>query len=561
MTAQHTRPISRSIGEHVDYGTASIQLLEPRRLWAAGDLDDTFGPAGLQITDIPGGSEQVEAITVLGDGKIVAWAAITADGQDESTVAVLRFNADGTPDTTFGRSAAGRTDVDLTLRAASTDLAERVWGLPNGGALVASVDGLARLRGDGSLDPTFGHDGIADDALAPENLWSDVAVRGDGKIYVSRVSDLLLLEPDGSRDEMFGTDGVRTIPAHAIDLSADDALYAAGFIVNDSNPDDEIVGLIAQVRRLAPDGTQDPNYGNEGVAEQPFGAEVSATISVDAADDGTVVVGSRDDVSTTFMRFAPAGVSDASFDGDGRKRILGPLFRRFAQDINGGIVFAGDGFHISRVAKSGSIDFTNELDPSGPARALATGPDGSIVVGGDDAGALALARLWPDDGPLAQLTPRLVRGSLDRPLYFTVTWRDDEAVDVSSLDDLDLRILLPNDGGTRKARLHSVDSNTDGQVRAARYKLTAPDGTWDANDNGAYAVRIRRREVSDTSGRWARARDVGVLRVDVPGGSNAEDVRIAAPIQAGMILASPRQARPLLELFTPDEILDRLDAE
>ncbi len=98
---------------------------------------------------------------------------------------------------------------------------------------------------------------------------------------------------------------------------------------------------------------------------------------------------------------------------------------------------------------------------------------------------------------------------------FTVTWSDNVAVLVSSLDDGDLLVTGPN-GFTTTANFVSVDQGPNGTPRTATYRINAPGGRWNVNDNGTYTVSVRANQVSDTNGNFAPAQVLGTFTVRVP---------------------------------------------
>lgn len=97
---------------------------------------------------------------------------------------------------------------------------------------------------------------------------------------------------------------------------------------------------------------------------------------------------------------------------------------------------------------------------------------------------------------------------------FTVTYSDDAAVDVSTLDSTDIRITGPN-AFAQTASLVSVDSSDDGTPRTATYRIIAPGSEWKESDNGTYTIRLRRDQISDTSGNVATAANLGTFEVNV----------------------------------------------
>jgi hypothetical protein len=157
-------------------------------------------------------------------------------------------------------------------------------------------------------------------------------------------------------------------------------------------------------------------------------------------------------------------------------------------------------------------------------RSVTVGADGAILVGGDTApldgnGSLlqterdfTIARLWREDAPAALFHSVTLRKSKTASLQFQVDYRDDERVKLSTLDDRDLQIVLP-DGSTKKAYLLRTSVSHDSSAITATYKVSASDGKWSSDDNGSYTVRLRSRQVSDTTGNFSSSRTLGEFRV------------------------------------------------
>src|SRR5690242_18510706 len=82
------------------------------------------------------------------------------------------------------------------------------------------------------------------------------------------------------------------------------------------------------------------------------------------------------------------------------------------------------------------------------------------------------------------------------PVIFTVTYRDADGVNITSLDNRDLRISGPK-AFARYARAIFSSANIDGTRRTVRYEMGAPGGIWNPSDNGAYTVRLHGQEVFD----------------------------------------------------------------
>lgn len=195
-----------------------------------GRLDRSFGQDGLVHL---GAGYSSRVMAVQGDGGFVL------GGSANGKMAVARFRADGSPDPSFaggGLAEAGGTPgpgrftgiVDIVVLGDGRIVAAGASALPPSLAPplhprdnLGDVDlVLARFNPDGTLDAAFGGgDGVAIDSLGVETLAADLALAGDGSLYVAGklndadgfdVAESLFLaryDPLGQRDAGFATDG------------------------------------------------------------------------------------------------------------------------------------------------------------------------------------------------------------------------------------------------------------------------------------------------------------------------------------------------------------------
>ncbi|MDZ4405029.1 MAG: delta-60 repeat domain-containing protein, partial [Prosthecobacter sp.] len=75
---------------------------------APGDLDTLFGTAGKVTTSIGGGDDRGHAVVMQSDGKLVV-AGYYYNGSNND-FAVVRYNADGTLDTSFNGTGKATCD-------------------------------------------------------------------------------------------------------------------------------------------------------------------------------------------------------------------------------------------------------------------------------------------------------------------------------------------------------------------------------------------------------------------------------------------------------------------
>ena len=132
------------------------------RLDADGSLDASFGAAGVVVLpDVT----WVQSLAVQPDGRIV----VAGDREYNPSSVVLRLNADGTPDAAFGTGGVvhmgGVASVRFRTLTIAPDGRIVAVGSGSGGPGAGGVGDAAgmavvRLNADGSPDATFGGDGV-----------------------------------------------------------------------------------------------------------------------------------------------------------------------------------------------------------------------------------------------------------------------------------------------------------------------------------------------------------------------------------------------------------------
>lgn len=214
----HTQPdgkvvVSGDVFANVGIATSFIARFNPN-----GTLDSAFGING-RITAPFGGGEYLYATALQPDGKIVAAGYKTVDGNRDFVVA--RYNLNGTLDTTFGTD--GKT---VTPVGSSVDEIKDLIVQPDGrivavGDIAVSGSGLdfavVRYNSNGTLDTTFGTDGkvitiitngddIADRHSAALQPDGNIVVGGSGGV-LNKDFVLVRYNSNGTLDSTFGTNG------------------------------------------------------------------------------------------------------------------------------------------------------------------------------------------------------------------------------------------------------------------------------------------------------------------------------------------------------------------
>jgi uncharacterized delta-60 repeat protein len=214
------RGFGRALAPRVVRITAAVLLsvaaLAPPAAGAEtpGSLDPSFGTGGVARALFSGGPAFEYAMARQPDGKIVV-AGEQSVGQTVG-FALARFTSDGELDPSFG--TGGR--VVTTTISAQYAQAFAVVVQPDGkivaGGIAHGRMAFARYLPDGSLDPTFGTDGVVyvifpdgvvyANGLALDNAGRIVAAGPYSGIGVIEFA-VVRLEPDGDVDTAFGTDG------------------------------------------------------------------------------------------------------------------------------------------------------------------------------------------------------------------------------------------------------------------------------------------------------------------------------------------------------------------
>ncbi len=361
-----------------------------------GNRDRTFGVGGsvaMELSDAP--VAWADASAIQPDGKIIAAGARILTGSD-AAFRLVRYNQDGSLDTTFG--IEGKITTDFSEGA---DSAAAVAIQSDGKIIAAGAAGfmlgrqgysfaLVRYNRDGSLDTGFGIGGkVITDLSGPSEIAAALAIQSDGRIIaagsartgaLSTSGDFALVRyhPDGSLDRTFGIDGkVITDWSGVLDTARALAIQSDGRIVVAGT------GHVIDYRRPPWYGVV-VRYNQDGSVDTTFGARGKVTTDVlDTSDIGALAI-----------------QSDGKIIAAGGSQSTGSSF-----SLDFGLVRYND---------DGSLDITfgaggKVTTAFGPWRdrvfALSLQPDGKIVAGGDtesgeySGSAFALAR-YNRDGSL-----------------------------------------------------------------------------------------------------------------------------------------------------------------
>ena len=267
------------------------------------------------------------AVAVQPDGRILA-AGATFNGLTYD-VLVVRFNADGSLDTTFGTRGVftydrGTDDYGYAM-ALRSDGKIIIAGCTYNGTTYDIL--VLRLNGNGTLDTSFGSRGVVTYDGGSNDFAYAAALQPDGKILVVGENhngmdhDALVLRfnGNGSLDTSFGSGGVVTYDsgyndyANALSLQSDGRIVVAGIRFNGIDND-------VLVLRFNGNGTPDTSFGSRGVVIYDSGRD-DVGHGVVAQKDGKIVVAGSTfngmDNDVLVLRFSRDGSLDSSFGKGG----------------------------------------------------------------------------------------------------------------------------------------------------------------------------------------------------------------------------------------------------
>jgi len=327
----------------------------------AGALDPSFGTSGIVLTDLPSSTnpdavDRANSLLIQPDGKLVVVGQTDSESSTPS-LAVLRYNANGSLDTTFDTDGVVTTDVSTVYDG--FDSARSVV-LQNDGKLVVAGETfvpfpslffvLARYNANGSLDNSFSNDGVVVTNTSPpseldSHSLDTLLLQPNGKLVAVGTTNLadfgneastiglVRYNTDGSLDTSFSTDGIvtnNTVSGYV--------RYSVGGAV--LQPDGKIVvGADAQpgnVNDLDNAGPRDflvARYNSDGSLDMSFGSGGSA-----------------------IANFTGAGLSDSSVNSVVRQADGKILLVGYVTDRSG--MFRETDFAIARYNANGTLDLT-----------------------------------------------------------------------------------------------------------------------------------------------------------------------------------------------------------
>ena len=296
-----------------------------------GTLDLGFDADGMATFNVLG-ETRAESVAIQPDGKIVFCGSTNNPSvPSEEDVYVARLYPDGSLDNTFGTNGiAGisRVGVETLSSMVIQDDGKILLG---GTATEGANDYyyLVRLNTDGSLDLNFGSLGQVVhqvDAMSTSDRIVEIDIQPDGKILVvgtTRISghdlSVVRFNSDGSIDNTFSFDGTVIIDVNSTDWAAGFYLHDNGQITVACNDYDLLHGFF--LVRYNADGTLDPAFGVNGIAEIEFSIDVQNVHDITVTQGGEILLlvrtGGWSNSDVWLVRLLADGTMDNSFSFDG----------------------------------------------------------------------------------------------------------------------------------------------------------------------------------------------------------------------------------------------------
>ena len=292
-----------------------------------GCIDTSFADSGKVVTSVAKNGS-ADSVAMQGDGKIVVAGNSFIDGGNND-FGVVRYNANGTLDTTFNQT--GKATADFGAH----DLGHSVAVHGDGRIVVAGYStkeskkqcALACFKANGNLDTSFNGTG-----KVTTNFGGDgdaeghgVATQSDGKTVVVGYATVAGVprfaveryKTDGALDTSFGGTGrvltavgISGSNATGVALQKDGKIVVAGYAVNNSGRIYDFACL-----RYNADGSLDQSFGDHGKVTTDVGDGKASSLAVQ--DNKIIVAGSAyngDNNEFAVARYNASGKLDTSFN-------------------------------------------------------------------------------------------------------------------------------------------------------------------------------------------------------------------------------------------------------
>lgn len=367
-----------------------------------GTLDTTFNYTGYK--KLPSVDNVVRFSNIYFD---TTHSKIFVHGFDRNNVYVWRFNANGSPDSSWGNYGVAKVSVTENYIYESDGICSNFKVLPNGKVIFAFNDGLiyvVRLTENGLLDSTFdetgwtnydGSQGLGDKEVNLVDIDSDGNIFIVGNIYTfspynnaENITFITKLDSSGNFVDSFSNessiiltfkiDGTTINPYfYAQKIVAGNKILLAGEAYTEQLNENNLRKRFFLLTRLNPNGTIDSTFGQNGcVYDTAYFTEDTYPNwhSIEVSSSGDIFVGGGMDFASkmTFAKYSKNGILDKTFGTSGYTTINGDfsVAKLKLDKENGQIYYAaysnntasGTTFGTGRLKWDGTIDSTYSIN-------------------------------------------------------------------------------------------------------------------------------------------------------------------------------------------------------
>lgn len=335
-----------------------------------GTLDYSFGDSGKVVSKYFG---NCYGMIVQSDNKIVC-----TGNNGQQAFQTVRYLPDGMLDVSFGNEGivnpliqeTGALTTSITIQ---TDQKLLVAGSGYKQGIPTCM--ILRFLPDGTLDNSFGMNGISDSTFGQGESFPSIVIQSDGKIvetsWFAPGFITIRFMPDGTLDQDFGDKGkvISTFGSNAVPDAI--AMDSEGHIIVGGNYAGNASEFI--IARYTSTGTLDESFGNNGVVITDFGKHGDQLFAITTQPDGKII---------------GAGVTGTDFTGVNENMAI------VRYNVNGAL--------DSSFGINGKVTVVFNATNS-QANSLILEPDGKILIGGGTGGEaegtsvdFALVRLLSD---------------------------------------------------------------------------------------------------------------------------------------------------------------------
>jgi uncharacterized delta-60 repeat protein len=311
--------------------------------------DPDFGNNGIAVCQLSGRTNVAHDLVQQPDARILAAGmTYTNDGQLYYESLVTRFLANGQLDNSFGQNGSVKLVTGNKNAAYAVKLqadgkilvaGNETIMIPQGsGVIIISKPFVARLNASGTLDNSFGNNGIhgldvlnsyLDRSVSSLVVLPDGRILIGGNIFTGSMHKMLLvcLKADGTYDAGFGNSGVldytlesgedATLMDMALQEDGKVVLAGASGLANFIEPPNTKIALL----RINGNGMPDPGFGNQGIVLTQISVNtvnpLDIATRIKVLPGGRLCIAGQAGANLAMARYLPDGALDPGFGQNG----------------------------------------------------------------------------------------------------------------------------------------------------------------------------------------------------------------------------------------------------